>query len=561
MPHQVQQDNTQKIFQNTRRGLVLPTVAIFIISVIILFGLTVFSVRSLDNVSEEKSVHLAKSVLADIEQKLMAQNFDYAFWDQAVDNLVYAYDPAWADVNIGHYLYETFGVDVSYVINDIGEITYVSMEGEHVADMPGSNFMSGNKPLIARAKSETARDEVPVPISGFVLDNDQLYFASATRLTTYQTVGGEDINEATDSVLVLMKALNDEQLANLADRYLLQDLRVELSADAEVSSTSLPIINVEGVPIGAFHWRTDLPGTELLRWLLPAVIILFLMMGTLIFLSIRRATNASHAFIAALTGRHEAELERQLGQVQKMQALGIMVGGVAHNFNNLLQPILMLSLNMRKRTAENSRDRADFNVIIQACEQAANLVKQISNFTREKETANGSGQNIYEVVDQGCKLVASTIPTSITLTTNLDEETGTVLADPIETQTVLMNLISNAIDAMDRQVGELTITLSRVFVDGDDASQALQIESGKYAKLTVRDTGVGMDQETMKRVFDPFFTTKDVGRGTGLGLSSAYGIVTRHGGAMNVSSTLGEGSTFEVFLPLLDDDDREASRI
>ena len=553
--HQNHQHNTQDIFANTRRGLVLPVVAVFIVSVMIISALTAFAVRSLDKVSQEKSVRLAKSVLSDMEQKYMDLSYDYAYWDQAVEHLVITFDPVWANENIGAYLYKTYGVSASYVFNDVNAVIYSAIEGESVDDAPIARFTGGLQTLIAQARTISARDEAPEPIRGFVRDGDRLFFASAARLTTYRTVGDGDLNEATDYVLVLMNEMNAAQLSVLAERYLLHDLRLDLSADAPINATSLAVSDVDGARIGVFHWSTDLPGTEVLGWLLPVVGMLFVAMGGLIFLSIRRATHASHAFIEALSGRHEAELERQLSQVQKMQALGTLVGGVAHNFNNLLQPIMLLAQMIQKRSAENSRDRSDLDVIIQACERAADLVKQISNFTREKDPGEGRNQNIYEVVDQGLKLVASTIPASITVAADLDEDTGMVRINAIETQAVLMNLISNAIDAMDGHVGKLTISLSRALITDRAAELLLDLKGGAYAKLTVSDTGVGMNQKTLKRAFDPFFTTKQVGNGTGLGLSSAYGIVTRHGGSIHASSVVGEGTNFDVYLPLVDKND------
>lgn len=552
MKPQSYQQNARDVFTNTRRGLILPVVAVFIVSVTIISALTAFSVRSLDKVSQEKSVRLATSVLSDMEQKLMDLSYDYAYWDQAVEHLVTTYDPVWATENIGAYLYKTYGVTASYVFNDADAVIYGAVEGGSVDDAPLARFTGGLPTLIERARTIVARDAAPEPVSGYIRDGDRLFFTAAARLTTYRTVGGGDINEATNSVLVLMNEMNAAQLSSLADRYLLRNLHLDLSGDTPIGATSLVVTDVEGARIGVLNWNTDLPGTEVLGWLLPAVGVLFAAMGGLIFLSIQRATHASHAYIKAVTARHEAEWERQLGQAQKMQALGILVGGVAHNFNNLLQPIMMLALTMRRRTAEDSRDRADLNVIIQACERAADLVKQISDFTREKDPREIRGQNVYEVVDEGLRLVVSTIPTTITMATDLDENTGVVSINAIETQTVLMNLISNAIDAMKGHVGKLTVTLSRVAVDDSAAERSLGLEGGAYAKLTVSDTGIGMDSETLGRAFDPFFTTKDVGSGTGLGLSSAYGIVTRHGGTIRASSVPGEGARFDVYLPIVD---------
>lgn len=557
MPHRVIDNNSHDVFKSTRRGLIAPVVTVFVISVAIMAGLSIFSVRSLDRVSAEKSLHLTRSIFHDIERSVRDLSYEYAYWDQAVENMVVDVDPDWGDENIGTYLNEVYDVSASIVIGEADDVVYASIDGERIAPSSVAKVASSLAPLIARVRSETVHDAPPEPISGYMRTGNHMFFASAAVLTTYGSVDGEEVDISTNAVLILMKQINDELLESLTERYLLSDLRLDRSFHPDLTPTSLLIKGVNGAPIGALHWRADAPGSDVMTWLLPAVAALFLAMAGLVVLAVRRATKASQDYVGAVAGRHEAELEQQLGKIQKTQALGIMVGGVAHNFNNLLQPIMMLAMTMRKRADENSRDWADLTVIIQACEKAADLVKEIADYTRDKEMGARLAYDAFEAVHQGCRLVATTIPSSITMIENLDENVGAVKVDAVELQSVLMNLISNAIDAMEGQVGELTISLSRVIIDEHTDGVPLNMPKGTYVKLAVSDTGIGMDKATMERIYDPFFTTKGVGGGTGLGLSSAYGIIARNGGFVSATSSLHEGTTFDVYLPLAEGEQHE----
>ena len=156
----------------------------------------------------------------------------------------------------------------------------------------------------------------------------------------------------------------------------------------------------------------------------------------------------------------------------------------------------------------------------------------------------------YEVVRQALEILKTSIPSTITLVEDLDEDIGTIQADTAQTQSVLFNLASNAIDAIDGQVGELTISLGRSEVDRSTASRIRGLKEGVYAKISVSDNGCGMDDHTLARAFDPFFTTKEIGRGTGLGLATVYGIIRKQNGVVAVTSELNKGSTFDVYLPL-----------
>lgn len=241
--------------------------------------------------------------------------------------------------------------------------------------------------------------------------------------------------------------------------------------------------------------------------------------------------------------------EREMTQLQKMESLGNFVGGMAHNLNNLLLPILSLSRRTLNQLPEGP-EREYLDKVVQAGERAKNLVGQVVAFSREEDVGVDL-IDIAEVLGSSMELIQSTLPTTIKVKEEFGDDVGFILGNPAQTATVLMNLVSNAIDAMAGGIGDLEVSLTRVKIDREvRRNSTVSPPIGSYARLTVTDSGPGMDQATMNRIFDPFFTTKDVGAGTGLGLSTAYATVTRQGGTINVSSEPGSGTKIDVFFPL-----------
>lgn len=246
------------------------------------------------------------------------------------------------------------------------------------------------------------------------------------------------------------------------------------------------------------------------------------------------------------------QVEQQLAQAQKMEGLGNLAGGIAHDFNNMLLPILSLTKMTLADLPDGSRAHLRLTKVIEAAERGRELISKILLFSRS------SGEVvhpiwIHEVVVETLSLLRATLPSTINLRENISEIPRPVLADPTLIETVLLNLASNAVHAMEGQVGLVEIALQPLSVNDATARELSLPHPGSYARLTVSDTGCGMDESVMARIFDPFFTTKDVGHGTGLGLSSVFGIVTKCGGEIRVKSSKDAGSTFDVFLPLLED--------
>ncbi|MDP6787513.1 MAG: ATP-binding protein [Rhodospirillales bacterium] len=244
-------------------------------------------------------------------------------------------------------------------------------------------------------------------------------------------------------------------------------------------------------------------------------------------------------------------MEGELLRHQKMESLGGLAGGMAHNFNNLLLPILGLSKKTLETLPARSEERENMEMVVRACERARDLVDQILVFGRRTEIKRDD-IDIHPIVQESTTLARAMLPRSVSLTETLDPTTGVVFADAAQIGAVIMNLISNAVDALDGGKGEVSVSLSRVDVDQDIDGVPAEARTGPNARIRVGDNGKGMDEETRKRIFDPFFTTKDVDKGMGLGLSSAYGTVTSHDGVIVFSSQPDAGTTMDVYLPLVD---------
>lgn len=245
----------------------------------------------------------------------------------------------------------------------------------------------------------------------------------------------------------------------------------------------------------------------------------------------------------------EQEAEAALRQAQKMQSLGNMAAGIAHEMNNLLLPIMALGQMTLNRLPEDSPHRESMRKIIEASERGKVLVEQVMAFNRIEETKREK-LDIHEVLSDSIDFIRSSIWTTIKLDVDLNGHVGMVCGDADQLRIVLMNLVSNAQDAIGRMTGTIAISLSRTEIGSGDLEGFPALGPGHYAKLTVSDTGSGMDSKTKERALDPFFTTKEVGNGVGLGLSTVYTIVTNHHGGIRITSQIGSGTVVEVLLPL-----------
>jgi signal transduction histidine kinase len=250
--------------------------------------------------------------------------------------------------------------------------------------------------------------------------------------------------------------------------------------------------------------------------------------------AIRRIGTIRDVTEARAAEERQNELERQLLHSQKLEALGTLAGGIAHDLNNTLMPILALSELLMRKMPPGSSEREDLETVVQASRHGRDLVQQILAFSRHRQVAR-TRVDLAAITHQALQMLRSTIPAIVLISEEI-EDVPLILADPGQIQQVIVNLVTNAVQAVGDRMGTITVSLS---------------QSGNFTRLRLADTGCGMDAETRDRIFEPFFTTKNVGEGTGLGLSVVHGIVTNHGGLIEVGSQPGRGTEFTIFLPVL----------
>jgi PAS domain S-box-containing protein len=243
------------------------------------------------------------------------------------------------------------------------------------------------------------------------------------------------------------------------------------------------------------------------------------------------------------------KLEQQLLQAQKMEAIGQFAGGIAHDFNNILTAIIGYGNLVKTKIREDESLVRYVDNILTSAEKAANLTKSLLTFTR-KQLIDPKPTDVNEVIINAERLLSKLIGEDIEFSVELSGNSLIVIADGNQITQVLMNLATNARDAMPRG-GKLTICTDIVEIDDIFIQKHGYGTKGLYALISFEDTGTGMNEKTMERIFEPFFTTKEIGKGTGLGLATVYGIIKQQNGYIDVQSTLNEGTTFNIYLPIV----------
>ncbi len=256
-----------------------------------------------------------------------------------------------------------------------------------------------------------------------------------------------------------------------------------------------------------------------------------------------------HCYAGDVTERQN--LEAQLRQAQKMESVGQLAGGIAHDFNNILTVIQGHSslLSMSPNLVEEAKDSAQ--QIGMAAERAANLTRQLLTFSR-RQIMQPKNLDLNEVVNNMTKMLRRLLGEDISLQVSYTPSLPLIHADPGMMEQILLNLSINARDAMPKG-GKLLVNTSVVTVDHGHAAEFQEAAPGNYVCLTVKDTGTGIPPEVLPHIFEPFFTTKDIGKGTGLGLATVYGIVQQHHGWVKADSTVNKETVFQIFLPALKD--------
>ena len=246
-------------------------------------------------------------------------------------------------------------------------------------------------------------------------------------------------------------------------------------------------------------------------------------------------------------------MEENLRQAQKMESIGTLTGGVAHDFNNILAIIVGNTELALSDVPELNPAHSNLEEIKKASLRATNIVKQLLSFSRKTDQSLQPA-GIAPIVKDALKFLRSTIPTDIDIRQDIQVTDEAILADPTQINQIMMNLCINASHAMEQTGGDLTVSVTTLALDDDSAGDYPDLSSGRHVKVTVSDTGPGIDPEDIDRIFDPYFTTKEVGKGSGMGLAVVHGIVKNHNGAISVDSKPGMGTTFDVVFPVTSED-------
>ena len=251
------------------------------------------------------------------------------------------------------------------------------------------------------------------------------------------------------------------------------------------------------------------------------------------------------------------EAEVKLRQSQKLESIGSLAGGIAHDFNNILFPIIGMSEMLMDDLAPGSPEKENAEEIFKAGKRGGELVKQILAFSRQSDQKKVPTR-IQHILKEVLKLTRATIPSNIEIHNDIQSDCGLIMADPTQIHQVAMNIITNAYHAVEAEGGQISVRLKESFLKTSDLSNKNLIP-GNHAILTISDTGYGISTDVMDKIFDPYFTTKDQGKGTGLGLAVVYGIIQGHKGDIDVYSEIGKGTTFQVYLPVMEKSAKDLS--
>jgi len=346
---------------------------------------------------------------------------------------------------------------------------------------------------------------------------------------------------------------NDDLRGALAGDVAVDVTRATHPAPRTLAEVYVPIFGRDGEVLGVVEvGKTPDRLLNTIRWSRLVIwaisfaggAMLYLVLLPLLLQAYRR--QVEEAMLRQHAARLQQEVEQrtqQFMQAQKMQALGLLAGGIAHDFNNMLTVIFGRAQVLVDRLPTDARARHDADAIGEAAERASALTRQLLAFSR-KQLLERHTLDLNSVIVDMAKMLRRLIGENITVVTTLTHTAAWVNVDRGQVEQVILNLAVNARDAMPNG-GQLTLATDHVDVDADAGA----LPSGRFVALVVSDTGIGMDETTQEHIFEPFYTTKPAGEGTGLGLSTVYGVVEQHGGHIAVESAPGRGTTFRVHLP------------
>ncbi|MEQ9487517.1 MAG: ATP-binding protein [Alphaproteobacteria bacterium] len=524
-------DQQKSFKQQLIRDFMMPFTLVLVISIVIIGGLVALSKRSQEQVAEDSSLHLARSVLEDIERRLADQLLDYSYWDQAVENLVTHFNANWADNNVGIYMNQRFDISSSYVLDGDNIAIYGMKDGNRTSENPFERFQGGLEDIVKRARL-TNPTEPPVTASGYVTDGNDIHIAAASVLTRFPETEDESEIIATDSVLIYVRSFNKRLLAELSHNYLLNDLRTITDAE-NIATVGLPLFADNGMPIGFLTWRLDSPARKMMTWLLPLIVVVMMVFAATSYIFFKRMQRTAETL-------YQAKEEAESASKQKSKFLSSM----SHEFRTPLNAILGFSDLMRKQKfgplgSERYEEYAEF--VHSSGQHMLTLVNDVLDMAAIEAGRHPiikEPVHIHPMIEKCIQTVRPMADEkSLMLNTAFPENLPRIVVDRRSFIQIVLNALSNAIK-FTKHDGHISISANF----SDDS-----------VTIVIVDTGIGIPAHIIPHITKPFAqghsnsnVTQD---GTGLGLSIAKSLIDANEGILAIESEVGTGTSLYITFP------------
>ncbi len=524
-------DHQTQFKQQLIRDFMVPFTLVLVVSVILIGGLVALSKRSQERVAEESSLHLARSVLEDMERRLADQLLDYSYWDDAVENLVTHFDPNWADNNVGIYMNQRFEISASYVLDQNNTPIYGMDAGNRTNENPFQRFQGGLEDIVDRAR-QTDPTKPPVTASGYVTDGNDIHIAGASVLTRFPD--GDDQSQviATRSVLIYVRSFDKRLLAELSHNYLLKDLRT-ITDPENIATVGLPLYADNGMPIGFLTWRLDSPARKMMTWLLPLIVGVMLVFAATSYIFFKRMQRTAETL-------YNAKEEAESASKQKSKFLSSM----SHEFRTPLNAILGFSDLMRRQKfgplgSERYEQYAEF--VHSSGQHMLTLVNDVLDMAAIEAGRHPIIKEPVHIQPLIQKSIQTVQPMAdakkLSLTASFPENLPKIVVDRRSFVQVILNALSNSI--------KFTKHGGFISVSAD--------QTGQWVTIAIVDTGIGIPAHIIPHITKPFAqghsnsnVTQD---GTGLGLSIAKSLIEANDGMLSIESEVGKGTSLFITFP------------